>query len=57
MAKMTVPHGYCFILGDNRSKSKDSRHFGPVFLADVHRRADYIYWPAQSGLRFERYRD
>jgi signal peptidase I len=57
MAKITVPHGYCFVLGDNRSESKDSRHFGPIPLADVLGRVDYIYWPAQSWSRFGRYRD
>lgn len=57
MVKMTVPHGHCFILGDNRSDSKDSRHFGPVPLADVLGRVDYIYWPAQSWSRFGRYQN
>ncbi len=52
MAKITVPHGHCFVLGDNRADSRDSRHFGPIPLADVKGRVDYIYWPALKWSRF-----
>lgn len=52
MAKITVPHGHCFVLGDNRANSRDSRHFGPIPLADVKGRVDYIYWPTLSWSRF-----
>ena len=31
-SKVVVPRGYCWILGDNRSTSHDSRRFGPVPL-------------------------
>jgi signal peptidase I len=55
MPHFTVPHGHCFVLGDNRSQSKDSRTFGAVPLADIKGRVDYIYWPAQSWSRFGRY--
>ena len=57
MPKMTVPHGHCFVLGDNRANSRDSRHFGPVPLADVKGRVDYIYWPELSWSRFGRVGD
>ncbi|MBA7673537.1 hypothetical protein ES703_81736 [subsurface metagenome] len=53
-AKITVPEHHCFVLGDNRNLSQDSRHFGPVPLATVKGRADYLYWPAKDWSRFGR---
>jgi signal peptidase I len=53
-AEMTVPQHHCFVLGDNRSFSKDSRHFGPIPLATIIGRADYLYWPAKDWSRFGR---
>lgn len=53
-AKMTVPDHHCFVLGDNRNLSHDSRNFGPVPLATVIGRADYLYWPVQDWSRFGR---
>ena len=55
--KQTVPNGSCFVLGDNRFECRDSRDFGPVPLADIKGRVDYIYWPAQSWSRFGPYTD
>ena len=51
-AKMTVPKHHCFVLGDNRSNSIDSRNFGPVPLATIKARAEYLYWPAKDWSRF-----
>jgi len=53
-AKITVPEHHCFVLGDNRNLSYDSRHFGPVPLATVKGRADYLYFPAKGFSRFGR---
>jgi signal peptidase I len=50
--KITVPEHHCFVLGDNRNDSIDSRQFGPVPLATIIGRADYIYWPAKDWSRF-----
>lgn len=51
-AKMTVPKHHCFVLGDNRNLSKDSRHFGPIPLGTIIGRADYLYFPAKDWSRF-----
>ncbi|MHC4461576.1 MAG: signal peptidase I [Planctomycetota bacterium] len=53
-AKITIPKHHCFVLGDNRNLSRDSRHFGPVPLATIKGRADYLYFPAKGWSRFGR---
>lgn len=40
-----VPEGTVWVMGDNRTNSKDSRYFGPVSVDDVTSRARFIYWP------------
>ncbi len=47
-----VPDGNCFVLGDNRNDSRDSRHFGFVPLENIIGLVDYIYLPAESWNRF-----
>jgi len=47
-----IPKNHCFVLGDNRNISGDSRHFGPVPLATVKGRVEYLYWPAGEWSRF-----
>ncbi len=49
---VTVPPNHCFVLGDNRCNSKDSRHFGPVPLATIKGRAGFLYFPARNWSRF-----
>jgi signal peptidase I len=53
----TVPEGTCFVLGDNRDNSHDSRAFGFVPLGDVQGLVQYIYLPAETWARFGIYRD
>ncbi len=49
--KTTIPNGHCFMLGDNRNYSWDSRHYGPIPLADIIGRLDYIYYPRWVNLK------
>lgn len=68
-SKTIVPHGMCYVLSDNRltnlsgrpkathhkPKLGDSRYYGPIPLADVKGRLDYICWPAVTWARFGAY--
>ncbi len=42
----TVPPGHCFLMGDNRASSVDSREIGPVANADI---LGKVVWPRTSG--------
>ena len=53
-SKITVPSHHCFVLGDNRNLTRDSRHVGPVPLGTIKGRADYLYCPAKDWSRFGR---
>jgi signal peptidase I len=48
----TISSHEVFILGDNRERAKDSRHFGTIQLADIVGDVEYLYWPTQSWSRF-----
>lgn len=47
----TVPPGHCFVLGDNRKRSRDSRDVGPIPLADLVGRAVCVYFPRWERLK------
>jgi signal peptidase I len=47
-AEITVPPNYYFVLGDHRSKSSDSREFGPVNQSYIYGKAVFGYWPVDK---------
>jgi signal peptidase I len=54
-SNQAVPHGFVYVLGDNRSSSIDSRTFGFVPLANVIGKARQVYFSiGEDGVRWNR---
>ena len=44
-----VPQGYCFVLGDRRNNSSDSRHWGYVPVKYIVGKVVYRWWPGGAA--------
>jgi len=43
-----IPPGAVFLMADNRNAGEDSRHWGPVALAQIIGRPVWIYWSSDA---------
>jgi signal peptidase I len=45
---VTVPQYQCFVMGDNRNHSIDSRNFGSISIGAINGKFQAIYWPFRN---------
>ena len=49
---ITIPKYDCFVMGDNRNESLDSRNFGSIAVTSLKGKFEYRYWPIRGGGRW-----
>jgi signal peptidase I len=49
--EITVPKNECFVMGDNRNESRDSRYVGSIPITSILGEFEYRYWPITSAGR------
>jgi signal peptidase I len=47
-----IPEGYCFVMGDNRDNSADSRHWGLVPYDNIIGKMGVVYFSLESDTKF-----
>eukprot|EP00250_Pteridium_aquilinum_P015537 c22638_g1_i2 orf=850-1335(-) len=52
LKRVLVPKGHVWLQGDNESKSRDSRHYGPVPYALLQGKVFLRIWPPYSWKKF-----
>ena len=52
LERLTVPKYCCFVLGDNRLYSRDSRQFGSIPITSVRAKFGYLYFTTRNWSRF-----
>ncbi|CAN6894576.1 unnamed protein product [Brassica oleracea] len=50
-----VPEGHCWVEGDNKASSLDSRTFGPIPLGLIRGRVTSVVWPPQRVSKINRW--
>ncbi|HAL45608.1 MAG: signal peptidase I [Planctomycetes bacterium GWF2_42_9] len=52
-SEIKIPKYCCFVLGDNRNESLDSRNSGPIPVAAIKGKANWVYFPISHFSKIE----